>query len=319
MLLIASLLCNAIGDDVAADIVAFGSGVNSFNMEFVPIGNPGNPADITGSPSPAGAVTYNYNMGKFEVSRDMVTKANAAGGLGLTLANMAAYNGNGLNRPGTGVTWLEAARFVNWLNTSKGFQPAYKFTTNNVTEGNSLWQPSDPGYNASNRYRNTGAHYFLPSADEWYKAAYYNPVFGNYWDFPTGSNSDPYPVASGTSNGNAVYWQPSGGPADVQLAGGLSAYKTMGMGGNVYEWLETEEDLSNNLSKTNRLLRGGAWFQTSSNGLSSSYLTSNHYGSQDVTVGFRVASVAIPESSSVLFGGVVTLGLCCWIKLKRCL
>jgi formylglycine-generating enzyme required for sulfatase activity len=37
--------------------------------------------------------------------------------------------GNGANRPATGVSWNEAARYVNWLNTSNGLAPAYKFAT----------------------------------------------------------------------------------------------------------------------------------------------------------------------------------------------
>jgi len=79
--------------------------------------------------------------------------------------------------------------------------------------------------------------YFLPSVDEWYKAAYYDPTGGAYYDYPTGSNTAPTPVASGTAAGTAVY---SGqvGPANITLAGGLSPYGTMGQGGNVYEWDE---------------------------------------------------------------------------------
>ena len=46
----------------------FGGGANTFQIDFVTIGNPGNAADTTGAPNPAGAVGYNYNMGKFEVS-----------------------------------------------------------------------------------------------------------------------------------------------------------------------------------------------------------------------------------------------------------
>ncbi len=96
-------------------------------MEFVEIGDPGNAADATGNPNPAGAVPYVYNMGKFEVSRDMITKANMVGSLAITMSDMSSVGGNGVNRPATGVSWNEAARFVNWLNTSEGFSPAYKF------------------------------------------------------------------------------------------------------------------------------------------------------------------------------------------------
>ena len=39
-----------------AGMVTFGSGSNSFSMEFVRIGTPGNTADTTGVPNPAGRV-----------------------------------------------------------------------------------------------------------------------------------------------------------------------------------------------------------------------------------------------------------------------
>ena len=66
-------------------ITTFGSGANAFNIEFVEIGNPGNSADTTGSPNPAGAVNYIYNIGKYEVSREMIDKANTAGSLGISI------------------------------------------------------------------------------------------------------------------------------------------------------------------------------------------------------------------------------------------
>lgn len=45
-------------------------------MTFDAIGNAGNSDVITGSPNPAGAVSYAYNMGKYEVSEDMIAKYN---------------------------------------------------------------------------------------------------------------------------------------------------------------------------------------------------------------------------------------------------
>jgi len=95
---------------------AFGGGSNAFTMEFVQIGNPNNAADTTGSPNPAGSVSYIYNLAKYEVSREMITKANSAGNLGITLEDMSRYGGNGLLQPATGITWLEAAKYVNWMN-----------------------------------------------------------------------------------------------------------------------------------------------------------------------------------------------------------
>jgi hypothetical protein len=40
--------------------ITFGSGGNTFDMEFKTIGNPNNAADSTGAPNPAGAVGYTY-------------------------------------------------------------------------------------------------------------------------------------------------------------------------------------------------------------------------------------------------------------------
>src|SRR5690554_2663562 len=60
----------------------FGIGPNTFAIDFVSIGNPGNPPDA--NPNPAGAVGYEYRMGKYEISEQMIDKANAVGGLGIT-------------------------------------------------------------------------------------------------------------------------------------------------------------------------------------------------------------------------------------------
>lgn len=73
-----------------AGLITFGSGANQFDMTFVEIGSPDNADDTTGAPNPAGKVEYTYQMGKYEVSRDMITKANAVGGLGITLADMSS-------------------------------------------------------------------------------------------------------------------------------------------------------------------------------------------------------------------------------------
>jgi len=172
-------------------------------MTFVPIGNPGNAPDTTGSPNPAGSVEYHYRMGRYEVSRDMINKANAEGGLGITLWNMVSFGGNGANRPATGVSWNESARFVNWLNTSQGYSPAYKFDLQpgdvgyNVLADITLWQATDSGFNSANRFRNSLARYFLPSIDEWYKAAYFDPNTnggnGGYWNYPNGSDERYWP------------------------------------------------------------------------------------------------------------------------------
>ena len=67
-----------------AGTVTFGSGANTFTMDFATIGNPGNAADTTGAPNPAGAVAYEYGLGKFEVSEDMINKFNNSQSLTIT-------------------------------------------------------------------------------------------------------------------------------------------------------------------------------------------------------------------------------------------
>ena len=197
---------------------------------------------------------YAFRMGKFEISEQMIDKANDAG--------WPRHHQRHPRRrqAGHGVSWNEAARFVNWLNTSTGSTPAYKFalqpgevgyTANANVE---LWTIGDAGYDPNNLYRNSLARYFLPSVDEWYKAAYYDPTSGVYYDYPTGSDTAPTAVASGTAAGTAVYNQPSeSGPADIMLAGGLSPYGTMGQGGNVFELEETDFNLVNDSGSSIRV------------------------------------------------------------------
>ena len=278
-------------------------------MDFVTIGNPGNAADTTGSPNPVGSVAYTYNIGKYEVSRDMINKANAAGSLGITMWDMTSFGGNGINRPATEISWSEAARFVNYLNTSSGSTAAYKFDGSGNFQ---LWSSSEAGYNAINQFRNSLAKFFLPSTDEWYKAAYGSPN-GSWYNYPTGSDNAPTAVAGGTAANTAVYssvaFHGQTGPADINNAGGLSPYGTMGQGGNVVELTESAFDGINDLATDLRELRGGSWFFSAAdmNSLDrESYLaissTSLYIGLQ----GFRVASVPEPSSLSLLvLGGVV--------------
>jgi formylglycine-generating enzyme required for sulfatase activity len=232
----------------------------------------------------------------------MITKANAAGSLGITLYDMSSYGGNGVNRPATGVGWYEAAKYVNWLNTSTGGTAAYKFDGSGDFQ---LWSSTDAGYNANNMFRNSLAKYVIASSNEWYKGAY-GKADGSWSNFPNGTDSTPTAVAGGTAANTAVYNGQSG-PADITSAGGLSAYGTMGQGGNVWEWNETAYDGSNNTAGENRQLRGGSW-GGGSNDLGASSRSSSFGGPADEggSYGFRVASVPEPSSLSLLvLGGVV--------------
>ncbi len=284
---------------------SFGSGLNTFDIDFVTIGNAGNADDNTGY----GGVGYTYRMGVNEVSRGMIDAYNTLSGVPmLTMHDMTSLGGNGVNRPATGISWNEAARFVNWLNTSKGFSAAYQFDTAGGNDNIALWEFGDAGYDAANPFRNANAHYYLPSEDEWYKAAYYDPNNSGgagYWDYATGSDTPPTAVVSGTTIGTAVY-NGQAGPADITNAGGLSAYGTMGQNGNVREWGESAFDGGNDLAGETRVRRGGDWNDDSG------FLTaSSRFGSSPslgfVTVGFRVA--AVPEPSAFLMTLIGMMGV----------
>jgi hypothetical protein len=302
----------------AAVMSVFGTGSNQFTMTFETIGNAGNVPDTTGVPKPAGSVSYNFLMGKYEVSRDMIDKFNASQPLSITMQDMSAYGGDLPNTPATGVTWNEAARFVNWLNTSTGGNVAYRYFDGNVNDNILLWNPvlHPLDYDPNNPYRSRRAKYFLPNYNEWYKAAYFDPsigVSGGYVDYPTRSDAEPTAVTGGILSGTAVFSTvslPQIGPADITNAGGLSAYNIMAMGGNAYEWQESAFDLVNDDPEEFRSFRGGDWSSTHH------FLRSVNWSSiappdYDYNIGFRVGAYqdgppAVPEPSSM---AMILLGL----------
>ncbi len=297
-----------------AGVVTFGSGLNEFQMVFVPIGNPGNSADTTAFPM--GAVGYEYEIGKFEVSGNMIDKYNAAFGVQNSLE--ITKEPFGPNKPATSITWNEAARFVNWLNTSSGGFDAYKFTTNGVNDNIELWNATDDplDYDANNRYRSKRANYVLPSHNEWHKAAYYDPLNAVYYNYETGSNDRPTAVSSGTDANTAVY--NANDPADVDQAGGLSSYGVMGLAANAWEWEESSLFVSgiqyNADGADRRGMRGGWWSGDWMNFGSNSRsqldpLWENRFA------GFRVVSLSptgggeVPEPTSLVIFGLGTLGM----------
>lgn len=300
-----------------AESVTFGTTANQFSMDFVTIANRNNPADLT-NPWTTGTVSYTYRIGKYEVSRDMINKANADGSLGInlpdvTLSNPSDLGGNGPDRPATG-SLFQMMRFVNWLNTSQGYQAAYKFASQPGENGydslasNEVWLPTDPGYDPTNVFRNSLAHYVVSSYDEWYKAAYYDPSTGAYTNYATGSNTIPTPVASGTDPNTAVYGGQVG-TADVTQAGGLSAYGTMGQTGNVWEWVETQFGHINFMPPSGHQFHwipGGGYTSTNLIEINKVFSIDTQADVVKPGVGFRVVEVGlvVPESSSILMAAI---------------
>jgi formylglycine-generating enzyme required for sulfatase activity len=147
--------------------------------------------------------------------------------------------------------------------------------------------------------REPDATWVIPSEDEWYKAAYhYNDgVTGNYWDYPTESDTVPTleaPPGTDLTNGSANYYDSGyaiGSPYYRTEVGAYDAkpsdspYGTFDQGGNVWEWNEAI------LYGSDRGVRGGSFITYDI------YLHAAHRGSggypthQDGFVGFRVSEV----------------------------
>jgi hypothetical protein len=304
----------ASGATIHAAVVSFGTGANSFDMEFVTIGNPGNAADTRLSVFQPGSVGYRFQMGKHEVSESMVNKYIAANSLGITFID--SY---GPNKPAKWISWNFAARFVNWLNTSTGGNAAYKFTTNGTNDNIALWTPADTlDYDPNNRFRSKRATYVLPDFNEWHKAAFYDPSkdggVGGYWNYATGSDIAPTSVASGTGANTAVYGRGFAvPPADINQAGGLSPYGVMGITGNIAEWEESSFNTLNDDPTAVRAWRGGNWADSSSNELLATQGRGFSGPNQGGFLrGFRVASLAaseppaaVPEPSSMVIGSLL--------------
>ena len=292
MLLMIVLATFVIMVDVRAETIVFGEGDKTFSIEFVDIGSPGNLGDdderLSADLQGVGSVSYEYQIAKFETP---CSELNVALGLGAFSDPVPAAVCSGDVVPGL-ASPLTILEFVNWLNVSSGMPPAYRWEVFGILP----WPEDDPSYNSLNPLRNAGARYFLPTTDEWYKAAFYDPEKGVYYDYATGSDEPPVSVTGGTDSGTAVYclFTPGdcapGGPrntAPVTMAGGLSPYGTMGQLGNGSEWEEEQRYLWTGVHTCGLPNPGLCGTEAWNTRWPSSAVGTN--------VGFRVVAMTIPE------------------------
>jgi formylglycine-generating enzyme required for sulfatase activity len=285
----------------------FGSGTNTFSLEFESIGDAGNAAGAGG----IGAVIYDFRLSTTEISEDVLQRAVNAGLTGVTAG---AWSGD---QPAAFVDWFEAAAFVNFLNTDRGFTAAYDLSWDGESWTMNLWSSAEAWQlGGENLYRHKDAFYFLPSEDEWFKAAYYmgGGTNAGYWSYPTQQDTAPTAVDSGTLAGTAVY-DGREEPASVSASGGLSSYGQRGLGGNVAEWTESAWDGLNNSSSEDRTVRGGDWFG-SFDQLAHTSRDINAPLYESDFIGFRVASVPEPSTVALLLLTGVAARLWHW-RLRR--
>lgn len=228
------------------------------NIDYVPVGNAGNGNDPT---TGYGSVAYNYQISRNETTisqyAEFLNATAKTDTYGLYNSNMAAGgNVGGISRSGSvgsytysvstgtgnhpiaSVSWFDAARFCNWMQNGQGSGSTETgaYTLAGAMSGIIL--------------KNGGATCYIPSENEWYKAAYYDPTLGagggdNYWLQATQSNSLTSNIigAAGAANFfNGSYAISQNGLTsyltDVGAYGATSAsfYGTNDQGGNVYEW-----------------------------------------------------------------------------------
>ncbi|MEQ1853608.1 MAG: SUMF1/EgtB/PvdO family nonheme iron enzyme, partial [Chthoniobacteraceae bacterium] len=316
--------------------------VNPSALEFVTVGNPGNLPDAG-----YGAVAASFQIGKYEVTNDQyaefLTAVAVTDPKGLFHSDMETEVRGGIIREGypgkfvysvkrgmrlkpvAYVSWYNAIRFCNWLHNGKptGAQTA-STTEDGAYEITDIVPVSTTDWVVGPR--KPGALFFLPAENQWYKAAYHknDGATGNYWVFPTASDTLPTSTDASATLTNAANYFYHDGDSGNSINGGYattgsteldllaiyltdvgsfpaspSPYGTFDQGGNVFEWTETVNDSSSHI------IRGGSW--------SSSYnvtnfpaddpnalqlrknirnFETNNLGTEDI--GFRVAKPAIP-------------------------
>jgi hypothetical protein len=102
--------------------------------------------------------------------------------------------------------------------------------------------------------------------------------------------------------------------ADADLAGGLSPYGVMGLGGNLLEWQEGAGNGINLAVGGHRAKRGGWYNDINASGMLSTSFDNNKPPTYEIWMtGFRVVSLSpssppVPEPSTLVIGTLFGLG-----------
>ena len=321
---------------VAAVMVCLASTASAeVTFGWVTVGNPGNAADPLneGVIPGIGSVANTYRIAKHEVTNDQYAEfLNAVAATdtnGLYNPNIGADPRGGItqsgssgsftytvktnmgNKPVNIVSFFDAMRFVNWLHNGQptGAQDASTTETGVYTIGTGV-----------SEIRAVDAQFFIPTENEWYKAAYHQPSgqggdTDDYWLYPTASNSVPTvatanatgdisnPGANVVNYASGADWNGQNGNVTTVGSAGLlseSFYGTSDQGGNVKEWNETEELC------IYRNLYGGRWIGSAA--IMQSYTQSRNAPTLSASfIGFRVASPVFCGSADLDCDGDVDL------------
>ncbi len=291
---------------------------------WVTVRSPGNTGALSGGgPNPSdperygpqrlcGAVDYAYSIGKFEVTAGQYTAfLNAvarADTYGLYNPSMATGQGCGIQRTGAPsactysalypnvpvnyVSWGDAARYCNWL--TSGDTETGSYALHGTTSDADLIAVA----------RQPGARFVIPTEDEWFKAAFFDPETAMCWNYATGNavpGRDP-PAGANYTVGQGPSW-----PMPLTDAGAYgespSPWGTFDQSGNVFEWTDEVVYVDNQFKY---LFRGGSWFCNCECYLNKK--ARDHYGVPNYEgpmFGLRLALVPEPATLALLaLGGL---------------
>ncbi|MFM9957345.1 MAG: SUMF1/EgtB/PvdO family nonheme iron enzyme [Phycisphaerales bacterium] len=139
-------------------------------------------------------------------------------------------------------SWRTAARFCNWLHNNRSSE-AWSFETGAYDTSTFGQVPGHPGEYTDATTHMPGARFWIPTLDEWMKAAHYDPDrYGlgaeGYWLYPHSSDSPPVGGAPGTGADANIdtdaMWNVGSYPAV------LSPYGLLDTAGSLSEWTETD-------------------------------------------------------------------------------
>ena len=171
---------------------------HAVTIDWVTVGNPGNAPNYAGGSPLYGAVDKAFQIMKFEFTNSQYaaflnsidpagTNPNSVynsfmstlpqGGItktGTTNGSRYVVKPNMGDKPVLPVSWWDAARVSNWLHngaqtygstdsSASAPQNTGAYTTGTAISGNAVAV-------------NSGAKFYIPTENEWYKAAFYNPT-----------------------------------------------------------------------------------------------------------------------------------------------
>jgi len=305
----------------------------TMDMPFMTVADPGNTGELSGGTAGfglgrvCGAVDYTYNIGKFEVTAgqyaEFLNAVAATDTYDLYTGDMAFY-GPGCqiqrsgssgsyaysvaaeyaDRPANFITWFDAARFANWL--TNGMPTGAQGL--DTTESGSYYLDGAMTFQEINGLtRQAGARYVIPSEDEWYKAAYYDPALnggaGGYYDYGTSTDALPGWDKTDPDSGNNANWElGSGQTTEVgEFESSDSPYGLFDTAGNVWEWHEVV------VYGQARGRRGGSFEDLVVNPMAAYTRHASDPAFEYYTHGFRIAEVPEPMTLGLLSLGGIAL------------